>query len=128
MGAYQYIAKDLLTKKKYITVSDSLFEFDRNMAKLIMKDNYGSSFGEICSNNTTTTDNYIHQVSTKVTNPIHLLRFSKMEGKMIMAEIIDYRHFNQYSNIILTTIRFYLFRFDDKMRIDRVYSFNMQSE
>ena len=50
------------------------------------------------------------------------------EQKMIMAEIIDYRHFNQYSNIILTTIRFYLFRFDDKMRIDRVYSFNMQSE
>lgn len=127
-NAYMFIAKDLMTKRKHIVVSDSLFDFDRNFAKILLKGSAESSFLELDADKSQTTEILIHRLSKKVSNPEHLLRFSKMENKMIMAEIVDYHYFKHYKTDLFTMVRLYLFIFDDKMRIKNVFSTNMQSE
>lgn len=117
-----------MTKRKYIVVSDSLFDFDRNFAKILLKGSAESSFLELDSDNNQTKDLLILHLSMNANNPEYLLRFSKMENKMMMAEIVDYHHFKHFKNDLFTMVRLYLFIFDDKMRINKVFSSNMQSE
>ncbi len=129
-NAYKYIVKDLMTKKKYITVSDSLFEFDRYGAETLLKlkGHSDALLLGTSSDNNPTIDSLIHQVSIEVSNPVLFLLFSKMDNKMIMADIYDYRHFTKYKSDRFTTVRRYLFMFDNKMKISSVTSTNMQSE
>lgn len=126
LDAYNYVVKDLLTKKKYVSVSDSLSEFDKYMAKTLLKGHFDFSLLENNAERNSGTDSLIHDVSIQVNNPVHLLSFSRMENRMITAEIVDYHHLKQYGNSAFTTIRLYLFLFDEKMRINRVYSTNLQ--
>lgn len=127
MDAYEYIVKDMMTKRKYMAVSDSLFEFDKYTAMTLLKEQTDSSFRETGKDMYPTIDGSTPQVSVKVSNPIHLLRFSKFENNMILSEVIDYEHFSKYGDRF-TTMRQYLFIFDDKMKIKKVTSTNLQTE
>lgn len=128
MNAYRFIVKDMMIKKGTITVKDSLLEFDRYLAESLLKDYPDSSFPKTVHNKQPNTDSLIHHMSIKASKPKHLLLFSNMENNMIMAEIVDCHHFTKYGNDRFTTNSFYLFVFDDKMRIKKVSSFNMQIE
>ncbi len=128
MDAYKFIVKDIMAKRKHVAVRDSLYEFDKNMAMTLINESAYTSIGEIDTHIYPTTGCLTHQVTVKVNKPVYLLQFSKMENNMMMAEIIDYHHYIQFKNDIFTTVRIYLFIFDEKMRIKRVSSVNMQSE
>lgn len=128
MDAYKFIVKDIMVKRKHVAVGDSLYEFDRDMAMKLINERAYTSIWEIDTDIYPTTDSLTHQVTVKVNKPVYLLQFSKMEKNMIMAEIIDYHHYIQFKNDIFTTVRIYIFIFDEKMRIKRVSSVNMQSE
>ena len=127
-NAYNYIVKDMMTKDRYVAVMDSLDEFDRYMAMNLIKGHFDSSLLEDSTEKRPDVDHLIHQLPTKARDPRQILLFSRMEDKMITAEVVDYQHFKKYGNDRQTTIRSYLMMFDDKMRIKNVISQNVMTE
>lgn len=124
--AYKFITMDLMTRPQNIAVSDSLDEFDNSMAKILLKENYDSSFRYDSLDQVQVTTMYNHKVPTpKKNKPVHYLIFSRIQNRMLTAEIIDYQHFIKYGNDRFTTIRLYYFVFDERMKIKKTIVTNV---
>ena len=73
-------------------------------------------------------EEFVAQKFAKESGKLDIGQSVVIKNKMIMAEIVDYHYFKHYKTDLFTMVRLYLFIFDDKMRINNVFSTNMQSE
>lgn len=125
-NAYSYVVKNMLTKRKYIAVCDSLSAFDKYMAINLL----GLDHSYLAKKATIyhTSDSLLGDVPVYASNPVHLLLFSRMEDNMITAEVVNYQMFKKFKGSRFTTIIKYLFVFDERMRIKKVFYLNIDSE
>lgn len=116
----------MLTKRKYIAVCDSLSAFDKYMAINLL----GLDHSYLAKKATIyhASDSLLGDVPVYASNPVHLLLFSRMEDNMITAEVVNYQMFKKFKGSRFTTIIKYLFVFDERMRIKKVFYLNIDSE